>query len=126
VTRRQQPKTTTKTTKAAGAKKAPPKRKPAEPTKVVKKTDDEIIEAYEKWDPTSSRIEDFARTQGISKPQVYAVLTRQGVVPKTRRGGEPGTGSTKEHLDRIEGKLDLVLDKVGGNGAAKKKAAARA
>jgi hypothetical protein len=57
----------------------------------------EIIDAYESWNPDESTVSDLVDRLGISRQRLYDVLDRNGVVPKSKRG--PGA------VGRIEGDM---------------------
>ncbi len=46
---------------------------------------EDIIKAYEAWDPDQESATDLASRLGISKARLYQVLEREGITPKARR-----------------------------------------
>ena len=46
---------------------------------------EDIIKAYEAWDPDQESATDLASRLGISKARLYQVLEEEGVPPKARR-----------------------------------------
>ncbi len=49
---------------------------------------EDIIKAYEDWDPNQESATDLASRLGISKARLYQVLEKEGVSPKARRPKE--------------------------------------
>ncbi len=56
---------------------------------------EDIIKAYEAWDPDQESATELASRLGISKARLYQVLKEEGVPPKARRPRE-STISTGE------------------------------
>lgn len=46
---------------------------------------EDIIKAYEAWDPNQESAKELAKRIGISKARLYQVLDEEGVSPKARR-----------------------------------------
>ena len=46
---------------------------------------EDIIKAYEAWDPNQESATELAKRIGISKARLYQVLEEEGVSPKARR-----------------------------------------
>jgi hypothetical protein len=55
---------------------------------------EEIIKAYEAWDPDTESATELAEKLGISKARLYQVLQAKGVTPKTRIGVGAGIRAT--------------------------------
>ena len=65
---------------------------------------EDIIKAYEAWDPDQESATDLASRLGISKARLYQVLEKEGVSPKARRPRDSSI-STGE-VDFIRGPLE--------------------
>jgi hypothetical protein len=46
---------------------------------------DEVIRAYEAWDPESESVSALVDRLGISKARLYQILEKEGITPKARR-----------------------------------------
>ncbi len=49
---------------------------------------EDIIKAYEAWDPNQESATELAKRIGISKARLYQVLEKEGISPKARRPRE--------------------------------------
>ena len=61
---------------------------------------EEIIEAYEAWDPDQESATALAERIGISKARLYQVLSEEGVTPKARRPSKGGLTSRNVAFSR--------------------------
>lgn len=46
---------------------------------------EDVITAYEAWDPDEESSTELAERLGISKARLYQILEREGITPKARR-----------------------------------------
>ena len=46
---------------------------------------EDVVTAYESWDPDEESSTELAERLGISKARLYQILEREGVTPKARR-----------------------------------------
>lgn len=53
--------------------------------RVAMERSNQIVEAYEAWNPAETTIQDLVDSLGISRQRLYQVLDSRGVVPKQRR-----------------------------------------
>lgn len=56
---------------------------------------EEVLEAYEAWDPDIESASGLAQRLGISKARLYQILDEEGVTPKARR---PRSGSLSQRV----------------------------
>jgi hypothetical protein len=56
---------------------------------------EDIIKAYEAWDPDQESATELAGRLGISKARLYQVLEEEGVPPKARRPRERSFSSSR-------------------------------
>ena len=56
---------------------------------------EDIIKAYEAWDPNQESATELASRLGISKARLYQVLEEEGVPPKARRPRERSISSSR-------------------------------
>jgi hypothetical protein len=98
-----------KTVQLGSMKRMPTKR-------AAQERDDEILAAYEAWDPTTSTLQELAVELGISRSTIYNVLDRNGVEPKGQRPDPEAAVAAQrgdEILDRMAAMaLDRLLDDV--------------
>ena len=68
--------------------------------------DQAILDAYEKWDPNETFLQDFLYEIGMSRSALYAVLRKHHVTPKSKRGA--GSSSLDDKLNQIIERLDRL------------------
>lgn len=71
-------------------------------------TDLEILDAYEEW-PEQRSIDDFAAHCGRSRGNIYQILRRHNVTPKSRR---PDHDPMTEALDAIDKRLSRIEEQL--------------
>lgn len=57
----------------------------------------DIIEAYESWDPDEKSVADLVEGIGISRQRLYGVLEKHRIVPKSKRSRQ-GMGLADQSL----------------------------
>ena len=76
---------------------------------------EDVIEAYEAWDPDEESSTQLAGRLGISKARLYQILDKEGITPKARRTGEPSISylsiAAREY-DEDRGAIDPVTQHV--------------
>lgn len=86
---------------------------------------EDVITAYESWDPDEESSTELAERLGISKARLYQILDREGITPKARRprrrtladsvaasrSGSPESDA-RLMVERARLALDSLLDEV--------------
>lgn len=77
-------------------------------------TDDQLLEAYEAWDPDKESVEDLCRRNLVSKDVLYRLLRDRGVVPKSRRSGDTAASLAEliGSLADVVARLEAVVTKL--------------
>ncbi len=76
---------------------------------------EEIINAYEAWDPDQESATKLADRLGISKARLYQVLEKEGIPPKARRPRDGTVASREVAFLRVEAERPL-LDEMAERG----------
>ncbi len=76
---------------------------------------EDIIKAYEDWDPDQESATELASRLGISKARLYQVLEEEGVPPKARRPREGTLASREVAYLRVEAERTM-LDEITERG----------
>ena len=76
---------------------------------------EDIIKAYEDWDPDQESATDLASRLGISKARLYQVLEKEGISPKARRPREGTLASREVAYLRVEAERTM-LDEITERG----------
>lgn len=86
------------------------------PLRLTTARENEIILAYEAWDPEAMSVTELAASYGISRQGLYGVLRRNGVEPRSARNvgqRRPSPVLTDELLDRMaQQALRALLDEL--------------
>lgn len=76
-------------------------------------TESEMVEAYEAWDPETSTVEEFARSQRISKQGLYLILRKRGIPTKREQAAmERRRAERPPTLGEMTKDVDALLDRI--------------
>src|ERR1700682_3600844 len=79
------------------------------PKRLSEAKEEEILRAYEQWDPETLSVDELVEELDIAKPTLYLVLGRHNVTPKTARRWSAETEATKAIVP------DAMLDRMADN-----------